>query len=80
MKPHSVETHSRGPIDVTRVAGFRTASADPDDLRRAVAASPGYARAHVDQQAAVLELVLQAGTTQPRRRLRSLKRLLGRRR
>lgn len=73
-----METPSRGPIDVTRVAGFRTATADPDDLRRAVTASPGFA--HVDQQAAVLELVLQAGTTQPRGRLRSLRRLLGRRR
>ncbi|WP_329053849.1 hypothetical protein OG738_12770 [Amycolatopsis sp. NBC_01488] len=65
---------------MTRVAGFRTATADPDDLRRAVTASPGFARAHVDQQAAVLELVLQTGTTQPRSRLRSLTRLLARRR
>ncbi|MEU8631238.1 hypothetical protein AB0C38_03650 [Amycolatopsis sp. NPDC048633] len=75
-----MEKYSRGPIDVTRVAGFRTATADPDDLRRAVAASPGYVRAHADQRAAVLELVLQTGTTEPRRRLRSLKRLLARRR
>ncbi len=35
----------RGPIDVTHVAGFTTATADPDDLRRAVTASPAYVRA-----------------------------------
>ncbi|MGW5716007.1 hypothetical protein ACWEVP_07555 [Amycolatopsis sp. NPDC003865] len=75
-----METQTRGPIDVTRVAGFRTATADPDDLRRAVTASPGYARAGADQRAAVLELVLRAGTPEPRRRLRFLGRLLARRR
>jgi hypothetical protein len=74
-----VEQQWRGPIDVTRVAGFDTATADPDDLRRAVTASPGYARAAAEQQAALLEIVLRAGTTPipgPRRR-RFVGRLLG---
>jgi hypothetical protein len=61
-----VETQCRGPIDVTRVAGFDTGTADPDDLRRAVAASPGFTRAGAAHQAALLDIVLEVGTT-PRR-------------
>ncbi|MEV6829518.1 hypothetical protein [Amycolatopsis sp. NPDC051102] len=61
-----METQCRGPIDVTRVAGFDTGTADPDDLRRAVTASPGYTRAGAAQQAALLDIVLEVGTT-PRR-------------
>ncbi|EOD57200.1 hypothetical protein [Amycolatopsis vancoresmycina] len=51
---------------MTRVAGFDTGTADPDDLRRAVAASPGYTRAGAAHQAALLDIVLEVGTT-PRR-------------
>ncbi|WP_206789024.1 hypothetical protein [Amycolatopsis sp. MtRt-6] len=77
-----METPCRGPIDVTRVAGFDTGTADPDDLRRAVTASPGFARAAGAQQAAVLDIVLRVGTTpvpEPRRRRGVVGRLLGRR-
>ncbi|WP_410597395.1 hypothetical protein [Amycolatopsis sp. lyj-23] len=75
-----METQCRGPIDVTRVAGFDTGTADPDDLRRAVAASPGYARAGRAQQAALLDIVLRVGTTPaPRPGRRVLGRLLRRR-
>ena len=77
-----METPCRGPIDVTRVAGFDNGTADPDDLRRAVAASPGYTRAATEQQAAVLDIVLRVGTTPvpvPRRRRGVVGRLLGRR-
>lgn len=78
--PSRTQPQCRGPIDVTRVAGFATATADPDDLRRAVAASPGYANAGEEQQAALLELVLRAGTTPvPGPRRRFVRRLLGRR-
>ncbi|WP_410571280.1 hypothetical protein [Amycolatopsis sp. cmx-4-61] len=74
-----METPCRGPIDVTRVAGFDTGTADPDDLRRAVAASPGYTRAARDQQAALLDIVLRVGTTpapEPGRRGGGVRRLL----
>ena len=77
-----METPCRGPIDVTRVNGFDTGTADPDDLRRAVAASPGYTRAATTQQAEVLDMVLRVGTTPipvPRRRRGVVGRLLGRR-
>ncbi|MEV7097906.1 hypothetical protein AB0M80_34160 [Amycolatopsis sp. NPDC051045] len=77
-----METQCRGPIDVTRVAGFDTGTADPDDLRRALTASPGYARATAEQQAALLDIVLRVGTTPvpaPRRRRGLAGRLLGRR-
>jgi hypothetical protein len=77
-----VETPCRGPIDVTRVSGFDSGTADPDDLRRAVAASPGFTSAAGEQQAAVLDIVLRVGTTpvpEPGRRRGVVGRLLGRR-
>jgi hypothetical protein len=58
-----VETQCRGPIDVSGVAGFATGRADPDDLRRAVTASPGYARASDEERAALLDIILHVGTT-----------------
>ncbi|MFI5584443.1 hypothetical protein ACIA5G_05385 [Amycolatopsis sp. NPDC051758] len=57
-----METQCRGPIDVSKVAGFATGNADPDDLRRAVVASPGYTRATEAEQAALLKIVLHVGT------------------
>lgn len=77
-----METPCRGPIDVTRVTEFDTGTADPDDLRRAVAASPGYTRAATEHREALLDIVLRVGTTpvpEPRRRLGVVGRLLGRR-
>ncbi|MEU0534365.1 hypothetical protein [Amycolatopsis tolypomycina] len=77
-----METPCRGPIDVTRVTGFDTGTADPDALRRAVTTSPGYSRAAAEHQAAVLDIVLRVGTTpvpEPRRRRGVVGRLLGRR-
>jgi hypothetical protein len=58
-----VETPCRGPIDVSGVAGFATGTADPDDLRRVVTASPGYARAGDEERDALLQIVLHVGTT-----------------
>jgi hypothetical protein len=58
-----VETQSRGPINVSGVAGFGTGTADPDDLRRVVTASPGYRRVSAEEQGALLEIVLRVGTT-----------------
>jgi hypothetical protein len=58
-----VETQTRGPIDVSGVAGFDTGTADPDDLRRVVTASPGYRRVNAEEQGALLEIILRVGTT-----------------
>jgi hypothetical protein len=48
---------------VSKVAGFATGNADPDDLRRAVVASPGYLRAGEEERAALLKIILHVGTT-----------------
>ncbi|HEY3472752.1 MAG TPA: hypothetical protein VGL47_46975 [Amycolatopsis sp.] len=58
-----METQCRGPIDVSKVAGFATGTADPDDLRRAVVASPGFARADKEEQDALLRIILRVGTS-----------------
>ena len=66
-----METQSRGPIDVSGVAGFDSGSADPDDLRRVVITSPGYGRVSAEEQSVLLEIVLRVGTTPRSGRTRS---------